>query len=174
MEIVACIMREGQYLMRRNTSEQKERELKGVMVNMLVDVLELLLGESGESIKELLCYKSIKFLLQSLMQVTIENEHTLHEYSVVKFHQFAIDKLRRELKNNELWDTLVLHYESYLRMINQNLLTIEDTSPHEYSFCQFHDPGKIKLPSHNDILTNAIFINECARNFRYVVSNEGS
>ena len=76
------------------------------------------------------------------MQLTIQNEHTLHEYSVIKFHQFAINKLKRHLKKSDLWDYVVLHYESILTMISHNLLIIEENEPYEYAFCQFHDPNK--------------------------------
>lgn len=40
--------------------------------------MELLLGEEGNSIKDLLCYKSVKCLLMALMQLTVEREGTLY------------------------------------------------------------------------------------------------
>ena len=49
-------------------------------------------------------------MLLSVMQITLENDHTMHEYSVVKFHQFAIKKLKKNLKKADLWDYVVLHY----------------------------------------------------------------
>lgn len=33
--------------------------------------MEMILGEEGDSIKELLCYKSVKCMLLSLMQLTV-------------------------------------------------------------------------------------------------------
>jgi len=63
----------------------------------------------------------------SLMQLSLENEHTMHEYSVLKFHQFAINRLKKHLKRAELWDYVVLHYESILTMISHNLLLIEES-----------------------------------------------
>ena len=43
------------------------------------------------------------------MQLTV-GEHMLHEYSVVKFHQFAITKLKNYLKSSNGWDYVVLNY----------------------------------------------------------------
>jgi len=51
----------------------------------------------------------------------------MHEYSVLKFHQFAINRLKKHLKRAELWDYVVLHYESILTMISHNLLLIEES-----------------------------------------------
>ena len=57
----------------------------------------------------MICFKSVKFILLSLMQLTV-GEHMLHEYSVVKFHQFAITKLKNYLKSSNGWDYVVLNY----------------------------------------------------------------
>ena len=54
-----------------------------------------------------------------------------------------------------------------LKMVSHNLLIVEETEPWEYSFCQFHDGNRHREPKHLDMLSNAILINECARNFRY-------
>ncbi len=47
MEIVASIINNGEYMRRRNSSQQKEKELKTIIINILIDVMELLLGEEG-------------------------------------------------------------------------------------------------------------------------------
>lgn len=47
MEIVASIINSGEYMRRRNNSQQKEKELKTIIINILIDVMELLLGEEG-------------------------------------------------------------------------------------------------------------------------------
>jgi hypothetical protein len=62
-------------------------------------------------------------MLLSLMQLTV-GEHFLQEYTVLKFHQFAINKLRKSLKNSSGWDYVVLHYESLLKSVSQNLISI--------------------------------------------------
>ena len=71
MEIVAVVLKNGDYLMRRNSTHHKEKELKTVITNILVDILELLMGEEGKAIQELLCYKAVKCLLLSLMHLTV-------------------------------------------------------------------------------------------------------
>ena len=63
----------------------------------------------------------------------------------------------------------MLNYENYLKAVGENLLNIEENSPQEYSFCQFHDPNRAKVPQPLDCLINAIFINESCRNFRFML-----
>lgn len=75
----------------------------------------------------MLCFKSIKLLLFSVMQLTIQDTHALHDYTIVKLHQFAISKLKKHLKRSELWDYVVLHYEEMVTMVSHNLLLVEDS-----------------------------------------------
>lgn len=44
------------------------------------------------------------------MQLTVENYHTLHEYSVLRLHQYFINHLKDILKNCDIWDYVVLNY----------------------------------------------------------------
>ena len=81
-------------------------------------------SEEGEPLQDLLCFKSLKCLLLSLMQLTMESQHILHEYTVVKFHQLAIQKFKKHLKKVEVWDHLVLNYEASIKMVSENLLRV--------------------------------------------------
>jgi hypothetical protein len=70
-EILALILHEGGYLERRNTASSEEKKLKGLVVNRIVDVIELLLSDAAIAVAEHICSKSVKLLLLSLMQLTI-------------------------------------------------------------------------------------------------------
>jgi len=105
-------------------------------------------------------------MLQALMQLTLENSYTLHEYSVLKLHQYCIGNLRELLKRSEDWNYVVMHYESQMKNISNHLLSNESHNATEYSHCQFHDPQKRRAISNSEAVSNAILVNECMRNFR--------
>lgn len=46
-EILALILQEGGYLSRRNTASAQEKELKALVVNRIVDIIELLLSDDA-------------------------------------------------------------------------------------------------------------------------------
>ncbi len=71
MEILASIISSGQYLARRNIVSAKEKEIKAVIINILIDLIEAILSEQAEHIHNLLCHKSVKLCLLSLLQLTI-------------------------------------------------------------------------------------------------------
>lgn len=59
------------------------------------------------------------------MQLTVENYHTLHEYSVLRLHQYFITQLKNILKKIEVWDFVVLNYEQLLKQASLSLLTVD-------------------------------------------------
>jgi hypothetical protein len=131
-----------------------------------VDIIELLLSEPASIVAEHVCAKSIKLLLLSLMQLTVENYHTLHEYSVLRLHQHFIVHLKNTLKNSEVWDYVVLTYETLLKQASLSLLTIDPVEPNEYQHCQAHDPYRTRGDSLSEAAFNTILLNEYARSFR--------
>ena len=78
------------------------------------------------------------------MQLTVENCHTLHEYSVLRLHQHSIAHLKRILKNSDVWDYVVLNYEALLKQASLSQLNVEPTEPNEYQHCQTHDPYRVR------------------------------
>lgn len=100
------------------------------------------------------------------MQLTVENYHTLHEYSVLRLHQHFIAHLKNTLKNSEVWDYVVLNYETLLKQASLSLLTVEPIEPTEYQHCQAHDPYRAREDSPAEAALNAILLNEYARSFR--------
>jgi hypothetical protein len=93
------------------------------------------------------------------MQLTVENCHTLHEYSVLRLHQYYIIHLKNILKKNEVWDYVVLNYELLLKQASLSLLTIDSIEPNEYQHCQSHDPYRLREESIVEIALNAILLN---------------
>lgn len=124
-EILALILQEGGYLGRRKTASKEEKELKALVVTRIVDIIELFLSKPASVVAERVCSKSIKLLLLSLMQLTVENYHTLHEYSVLRLHQYFITQLKNILKKIEVWDFVVLNYEQLLKQASLSLLTVD-------------------------------------------------
>ena len=114
----------GNYFSRRNVLTQQEINFNIILINKIIEIIETILNEHLPFLLHHLCYKAIKLLLLSFMQLSLGHNFTFHEYTILKLHQHSISSLKDLLKRNEEWDYVVENYESLVKMVNGNLLKI--------------------------------------------------